>query len=73
MRKARDLSSMFALFFIAVLANYVIIKYAPAIDVIEAMPDDQQPFREIGAKEAVLLTLGASSMLLLLYLFKDQM
>ena len=37
----RDLSSMFALMFIAIAANYIIIKHVPALDAIESLPEEQ--------------------------------
>ena len=40
--QGRDLSAAFALFFIAIMANYIIIKHVPALNVIESLPEESQ-------------------------------
>ena len=69
--KSRDMSSAFALFFIAVLANYIIIKVLPPLDLIENLPEEEKAQLEIGNGKAVAFTFLASAMLTVLYLFKD--
>jgi len=65
------MSSVFALFLIAIAANFVIIKHVPALSVIEKMDKEDRDKLEIGLLEAVMFTVGASVTLLMLYLFKD--
>lgn len=67
------MSAAFALFAIAVFANYFIIKHVPDIDVIEKLPEEEQGLRDVGMKEAFGFTVGASCTLVTLYLFKDQL
>ena len=65
------MSSAFALFTIAVVANYIIIRKIPDLEMIEKLPEeDREQFLEIGNGKAVAFTVVASLMLTALYLFK---
>ena len=55
---------------LAILTVWVTVKKVPSFDMIEDMPANEQAWREVGWRQAVLYTTYSSIMLFILYYYR---